>query len=222
MSEQTSAHNQGPFKSVNQAWEQAGRHMFSVSRRTFFNWIGSGKPCPPRPDGHYHFDDIVNLARLQGWEWASVPAGLPAEGGVGGSTIEQINTQRARREKYKANMEELDWRKRLGEVVEREDMERQMVAMVAVLGSELENMAYSKALELIHVAGGDRQNEVAVQEHLLELFHDVMNAMARGGEYEVAFSDEDVMKDEVDDNGEANAALPREVSKGDASTEGRS
>lgn len=156
------------WASANAAWIEFGQHRWEISRRTFYNYVGPRANCKPRADGRYHADDIVKIAQAAGWRpHPSVRPGT--QGGEGGKGDgDTLLRERIRRERLRADNEELDLRKRRGELVERREMERLLAAAVVVLENEMMNWVHEKARGIIHLVGGDPRREQDLVDHLRE------------------------------------------------------
>lgn len=156
------------WTSANAAWIEFGQPRWEISRRTFYNYVGPRANCKPRADGRYHADDIVKIAQAAGWR--PLPSVRPGtQGGEGGKGDgDTLLRERIRRERLRADNEELDLRKRRGELVERREMERLLAAAVVVLENEMMNWVHEKARGIIHLVGGDPRHEQGLVDHLRE------------------------------------------------------
>ena len=176
------------------AWTDFAQHKWAISRRTFYNYVGTRRDCRPRRDGLYHADDIVKIATATGWP-PRVSAGAVPQGGEGGATAKDVGLtlleQRLRRERIRGDLEELELRKKRGELVSRGEMERMMSAGVAVLESELLNWIHSEALEIISLVDGNPKHEALLIDMLRERSRVFLNGFALDRAYEVEVIDEE-------------------------------
>lgn len=176
------------------AWTDFAQHKWAISRRTFYNYVGTRRDCRPRRDGLYHADDIVKIATAAGWP-PRVSAGAVPQGGEGGATAKDVGLtlleQRLRRERIRGDLEELELRKKRGELVSRGEMERMMSAGVAVLESELLNWIHSEALEIISLVDGNPKHEALLIDMLRERSRVFLNGFAVDRAYEVEVIDEE-------------------------------
>ena len=176
------------------AWTDFAQHKWAISRRTFYNYVGTRRDCRPRRDGLYHADDIVKIATAAGWP-PRVSAGAVPQGGEGGATAKDVGLtlleQRLRRERIRGDLEELELRKKRGELVSRGEMERMMSAGVAVLESELLNWIHSEALEIISLVDGNPKHEALLIDMLRERSRVFLNGFAVDRAYEVEVLDEE-------------------------------
>lgn len=184
------------FGSVNQAWDAFGERVFDISRRTFYNWVGESfaeDGVGPRAGGQFHVDDIVTFSGIRGWRLTTFGRRVIQEGGGGNAEGGEWSLKREQAEARlaiaKAEKAEDELRKSRGELLDRSEMEKQMAAFAGVVGSELEGAAYRLPPEIVHRVGGSAEKVFLVQEILLEAFRELMNLLARGDEYEVAFPD---------------------------------
>lgn len=180
------------------AWTDFAQHKWAISRRTFYNYVGTRRDCRPRRDGLYHADDIVKIATAAGWP-PRVSAGAVPQGGEGGATAKDVGLtlleQRLRRERIRGDLEELELRKKRGELVSRGEMERMMSAGVAVLESELLNWIHSEALEIISLVDGNPKHEALLIDMLRERSRVFLNGFAVDRAYEVEVIDEEAEAD---------------------------
>jgi autonomous glycyl radical cofactor GrcA len=185
------------FENVNQAWEECGKLLFDIGRRTFFNWVGeqhADRGVGPRRDGRYHIDDIVTLSAVRVWSLTSFARRVIQEGGGGAAESAwslQKEQAEARLAWAKAEKAEDELKKSRGELVERSRMEAEMASFAVVVGAELEGMVYRLAPELLHMCGGAREKLPEVQQMLLDGVHEVQNLLAAGAEYEVEFAEDE-------------------------------
>lgn len=178
------------------AWTDFAQHKWAISRRTFYNYVGTRKDCRPRRDGLYHADDIVKFATAAGWP-PRVSVGVVPQGGEGGTAAKDVGItlleQRLRRECIRGDLEELELRKKRGELVSRGEMERMMAAGVAVLESEILNWIHSEALKIISLVDGNPKHEAALIDLLRERSRVFLNGFAVDRAYEV-----EVIEDETE------------------------
>ncbi|AAS96659.1 hypothetical protein [Nitratidesulfovibrio vulgaris] len=192
------------------AWTDFAQHKWAISRRTFYNYVGTRRDCRPRRDGLYHADDIVKIATAAGWP-PRVSAGAVPQGGEGGATAKDVGLtlleQRLRRERIRGDLEELELRKKRGELVSRGEMERMMSAGVAVLESELLNWIHSEALEIISLVDGNPKHEALLIDMLRERSRVFLNGFALDRAYEVEVIDEEADAGAADGAGGATGAV---------------
>lgn len=178
------------------AWTDFAQHKWAISRRTFYNYVGTRRDCRPRRDGLYHADDIVKIATAAGWP-PRVSVGAVPQGGEGGTAAKDVGItlleQRLRRECIRGDLEELELRKKRGELVSRGEMERMMAAGVAVLESEILNWIHSEALKIISLVDGNPKHEAALIDLLRERSRVFLNGFAVDRAYEV-----EVIEDETE------------------------
>ena len=94
-----------------------------------------------------------------------------------------------RREKTaKAELAEIKLRVETGELIPKDQVDQQMVAAVTVLRAAMNQFIHTKALEIIHLVGGDPQKDVI----LVDFFRDESRAFfhgfsKRGQDFEVEY-----------------------------------
>ncbi len=172
-----------------------GQHRFSVSERTFYNYVGHGKACPARPDGQFCVEDIEIIAKVQAWPPASLFVRGAQPGGEGGASPKELDIgaeiQAEKLEILKINRRaaEVDLQKKIKEVLPRKDFEQRLAAAAAIVGNEADVFVYDNVREIIHVCGGKPENEDSLREYLLGKVRGWCHAFSRPMEYEVEFED---------------------------------
>ena len=185
------------FRSARSAWMAYGKYRFSVSERTFYNYVGIGKACRPRDDGRYCVEDIELLAQSQAWPLASLFVRGAQRGGEGeshnGDLGISIETQRERLRKFRidADSAEIDLLKKQRELLPRSEYEQRLAAAAAVVGTEAETFVYDKVREIIHVCEGKPEKEDILREFLLHEVRGWLHSFSSMADYDVTLIEDD-------------------------------
>ena len=185
------------FRSARQAWMVYGKYRFSVSERNFYNYVGSGKACPPRADDKFYVEDIELVAKSQAWPLAFAFVRGAQKGGEGEARTEDLDLNvRIQEEKLKklqieTESAEIDLAKKRKELLPRSEYEQRLAAAAAVVGTEAETFVYDKVREIIHVCGGEPEKEDSLREYLLKEVRTWLHAFSRAADYDVALIEEE-------------------------------
>ena len=205
------------FRSARNAWMVYGQYRFSVSERTFYNYVGEGKACFPRDDSKYFVEDIEMLAQSQGWPLASFFVRGAQTGGQGESRTEdfelgvEIQKEKHRKMKMEADLVEIDLKKKMKELLSRSDYEKRLAAAAAVVSNGLETLVYDNVREMIHLCGGSPEKEDSLREYLLEKIRKSLHAFSYQTLYAVSLIEDGSVGGDWEEEAGAYAVLDKAV-----------
>lgn len=198
------------FRSARQAWMVYGKYRFSVSERSFYNYVGSGKACPPRVDDRFYVEDIELVAKSQAWPLAFAFVRGAQKGGEGEGRTEdldlniRIQEEKLRRLQIDTESAEMDLAKKRKELLPRSEYEQRLAAAAAVVGIEAETFVYDKVREIIHVCSGEPEKEDSLREYLLKEVRTWLHAFSRAADYDVALIEDETGTGEGVEDGTGN------------------
>lgn len=198
------------FRSARQAWMIYGKYRFSVSERNFYNYVGSGKACPPREDDKFYVEDIELVAKAQAWPLAFAFVRGAQKGGEGEGRTEDLDLNiRIQEEKLKklqieTESAEIDLAKKRKELLPRSEYEQRLAAAAAVVGIEAETFVYDKVREIIHVCSGEPEKENSLREYLLKEVRTWLHSFSRAADYDVALIEDEADVSEGGEDGTGN------------------
>lgn len=183
------------FKSARSAWMVYGQYRFSIAERTFYNYVGVGKTCAPRPDGQLCVEDIELFAQSQAWPVTPSFVRGAQKGGEGEADVEalelgvEFQKEKYRKMKMEADLVEIDLKKKLRELLPRSDYEKRLAAAAAVVSNGLETLVYDNVREMIHLCDGKPEKEDSLREYLLDKIRQALHAFSHATLYAVTLED---------------------------------
>lgn len=180
------------FKSAREAWLIYGQYRFSVSERTFYNYVGKEKDCRSRPDGSFYVEDIEIIAQSHAWAPAPLFVWGVQQGGEGGNAEKnndqgvRLQAAKIRQAEAEAELKEGELKRKRRELIPRSEYEQRLAAAAAIVGVKVEIFAYDKVREIIHMCDGDPAKEDSLREYLLKEGRAWLHSFSRAADYDVS------------------------------------
>lgn len=160
------------FATIDEAVERLKEEGFKISRSKMFT-DARGGDLRRQPDGSILGEDLGRYVKIAGL----VKPGATEEDEDALSRLKVRQTLAEIREREaKASMAEMDERKRAGELISREEADKDMARAVTAFRASLKNFFGEKALEIIHRVNGDPLK----QDELMDFFGTSTNGFFNG------------------------------------------
>jgi hypothetical protein len=180
---------------------ECGKFRYAISERTFYNYVGIGKACPPRDDGRFYLQDIELIAQASAWGRPPSFVRREQEGGEGEAGAEslelsyQVQDEKLKILRINRESAEMDLAKKRKELLPRTEYEQRLAAAAAVVGVEAENFVYDKVREIIHLCGGTPEKEDTLREWMLTEVRAWLHSFSRAADYDVNLIDDEELSD---------------------------
>lgn len=178
------------FRSAKKVHEYLDGQGYDVALRTVQLHVNQGKLV--RGEGRRF---TLEAVRQYASTYLTAPA-LAAPDSETGSK-EAYQRERARREKWVADQEEMKAKRLRGELIERADVDRRIGQAAAIFKSSATQFFIERAPDIVHMVGGDASRVPQLIEYLQEGVAEWCRAFARDRDIEV--EDEAVMDDTVEE-----------------------
>lgn len=173
------------FRSAKKVHEHLESQGYDVALRTVQLHVKQGKLV--RGEGRRF---SVEAVRQYAGSYLTAPA-LIAQTGEAGSK-EEYQRERARREKWVADQEEMKAKKLRGSLIERADVDRRIGQAAAIFKSSASQFFIERAPDIVHMVGGDSSRVPVLIEYLQDSVMEWCRVFAKDRDLEVEDATEDV------------------------------